>query len=460
MAVAVATYTGQVTRWAPGAEEEIGYDDDAWSVAQLLAYKGPFGATFLKDVFQNGVIAQIGREAGSLGGPRPWETEIRIGGENGINPDQTRLILDALARNPHAVALALSEPVPERFQISNLLQGNSNPIAILYDHMDWRDEGKEFASLYQTGIDWCYQNGDEGRAYGMTASLIDRTISSDWANLPPMTDALAHDLKDHHMADLFFSTTGPYMGGASGDFQAGWVGYTEVNGVSGLHLVLEKEELTSLVRALADQPSADDVFLQGVRDYQADLIREHTTAASTSGDSLLWATQLGNFDGIVMNAHDLDLAENFDQDNRAHQIVFKLLESTIGVVGEGHPVASAGATLFVNGIDEATKPSFEALLRSADSEKELLIATTHASIAAGYYENGVLGPEGAPPASILVNGHLVPFTALTGPDNVDKMRQFLIWVNTNDRLDEVAGEAFDRVDQGRDNRVYPGVPHG
>jgi hypothetical protein len=456
MAVAVATYTGQLTRWAPGAEEKIGYDGDAWSVAQLLSYKGTFGATFLRDVFQNGVIAQIGREAGNMSGMKPWESEIRIGGDNGINTDQTRLILDALERNPHAVALALSDPIPAELQISNLLQGNSNPIAILYDHMDWQDDGNEFASLYKTGVDWCYQNGDETRAYGMTASLIDRTINSDWRHLDPMTDALAHDLADHHMPDVFLSSTGAYPGGPSGDFQAGWVGQAEINGVTGLHLILDKGELVSLVRAMADQPSADEIFLQGARDYQGDLIRDHATQSSTADGQFLWATQLGDFDGIVMNAHDLDLAADFDKDNLKHQIFFKFIESTIGVVGEGHPLASAGTSLIVNGIDEATKPSYDALLQSTDDEKELLIASTHAAIAAGYYENGALGPEGAPPADLLVNGHLVPFTELKDPD---KIRQFLLWVGTNEKLDHVAGEAFDRADQARDNRVYPAVPH-
>jgi hypothetical protein len=452
MAVAVATYTGQLTRYAPGAERTIGHDPDAWAVAQLLAYKGPFGATFLRDVFQNGVIAEIGRSAGLLGGPSPMDMEIQIGGPSGISTDQTRLILDALARNPHAVALALSDPIPQELQISNLLQGNSNPIAILYDQMDWEDDGQEFAALYQTGIDWCYQNGDETRAYGMTASLIDRTINSEWRDLAPMTDALARDLRDHHMPDLFLSATGAYFGGPSGDFQAGFVGEAEINGARGLHLILEKGELTDLVRAMADHPSADQIFLAGAAEYQAELIRANATEPSTSGGDLLWATHIGNFDGIVMNAHDLDLAENFDKDNQQHQIIFMFLDTAAGLVGgpEG-----AGVGLVVSAVDEQTKPSFEALVQSADSEKELLIATTHAAIAAGYYENGVLGPDGAPPRELLVNGHLVPFTELKDPD---KIRQFLLWVNTNERLDEVAGEAFDRADQARDNRAIPAIP--
>jgi hypothetical protein len=448
MAVAVATYTGQLTRWAPGAEEKIGYDPDAWSVAQLLAYKGQFGATFLRDVFQNGVIAQIGREAGNTSGLKPWAQEIRIGGEHGITTDQTRLILDALERNPHAVALALSDPVPKELQISYKLEGNSNPIAILYDHMDWQDGGKEFASLYQTGIDWCYQNGEAERAYGMTASLIDRTIDSDWRHLDPMTDVLAHDLKDHHMADLFLSATGAY-GETS-------VGAYEVNGVNALHLVLDKDDLTQLVRAMADRPEADAVFLQGARDYQAELIRLHTTEPAIPGKTdLVWASTIGDFDGIVMNAHDLDAAEDFDKDNKAHQIFFRFVESTIGVVVEGPE--GAAAHVLVGAIDDATKPSFEALVQSADDEKEVLISTTHAAIAAGYYENGVLGPDGAPPGELLSNGHLVSLSELKDPH---KIRQYLIWVNTNSDLDKVAGEAFDRVDQARDNRVYPAVPHG
>ena len=456
MAMSVATYTGQLTRYAPGAERTIAFDEDSWGVAQLLNYEGTFGATFLRDVFQSGVIAQIGRHAGEM-----FESPVSrapIGANDGFPTDQARLILDALERNPHAVALALSDPVPKEFQISYLLEGNSNPIAILYDHMNWDDDGQEFARLYQTGIDWCYQNGDDVRAYGMTASLVDSTIHSQWRTLDPMTDVLARDVADHHMPDLFLSATGAYPGGTAEDYKAGFVGPLEVNGVSGLHLILDKGELTDVVRTMAGRSEADEIFLHGARDYQAELIRQNTTTPAIPGTTdLTWATKLGDFDGIVMNAHDLDAADDFDKSNLAHQVFFKFMETTIGVVAEGHPIAGAGADLIVSGIDDATKPSFDALLQSTDDEKELLISTTHAAIAAGYYENGVLGSAGAPPADVLVDGRLASFTDLK---DVDRMRQYLIWVNTNSEIDKVAGEAFDRVDQARDNRVLPAVPHG
>ena len=256
--------------------------------------------------------------------------------------------------------------------------------------------------------------------------------------------------------------TGPsrrlHPGGSAEDYKAGFVGPLEVNGVSGLHLILDKGELTDVVRAMADRSEADEIFLHGARDYQAELIRQSTTAPAIPGTTdLTWATKLGDFDGIVMNAHDLDAAADFDKSNFAHQVFFKFMETTIGLVAEGHPVAGAGADLIVSGIDDATKPSFDALVQSSDDEKELLISTTHAAIAAGYYENGVLGPGGAPPADVLVDGKLASFTDVK---DVDKMRQYLIWVNTNSDVDKVAGEAFDRADQARDNRVLPAVPHG
>jgi hypothetical protein len=258
------------------------------------------------------------------------------------------------------------------------------------------------------------------------------------------------------MADLYRSASGAYPGGPSGDFRAGWAGLLEIDGRTALHLTLEKDELISLVRTMADHPAADEVFLSGAREYQAQLIRENATAPAVPGKTdLVWVNQIGSFDGIVMNAHGLDLAEEFDKDNKQHQIVFKFLDTTIGLVGREFPVYSAGASLLVDGIEDATRPSFQALVEDTDDEKELITATTHAMIAAGYYEAGLLGPEGAPPPELLVNGHLVPFTELKDPN---KIRQYLIWVETNKELNRIAGEAFDRADQARDNRVYPAVP--
>jgi hypothetical protein len=457
MALSVATYTGQLTRYAPGAGRTIAFDPDTWGVAQLLNYKGPFGATFLRDVFHNGVIAEIGRKAGVVAGV-PISYAPIGGNEYGLPTDQTRIILDALARNPHAVALALSDPVPKELQISYLLQGNSNPIAILYDHMNWDDDGEEFASLYKMGIDWCYENGDELRAFGMTQSLLDRTLNSEWHSYDTMTTVLAQDLADHHMADIHLSATDVPVGDAPGDYKVGFAGPLEVDGVRDLHLLIPKDDLESLFGLLTDHPQDEAIVLDAARDYQQQLILQNATISSNDpGARLEWAKQLGSFDGILMSAHGMERAADFDAANAGHQMVFKFIDSVVGVALAEHPVYGAGASFFLSGIDEATKPSFAVLVETADDEKAALQRTLHAAIVSGYYENDVRGPNGEaldPPASILVDGHLVPFLELQDPD---KIRQFLIWVETDDTVDLIAGEAVDRADQARDNRVPPPV---
>jgi hypothetical protein len=293
----------------------------------------------------------------------------------------------------------------------------------------------------------------------MTQSLLDRTLNSDWRTLDPMTTVLAHDLADHHMADLHLSAVGGFVGGDSGDYKVGWAGPMVVDGVSGLHLIIPKDDLESLFRVLSDHPQDEAVVLDAARDYQRELILENTKISSNDPRAVLeWAKQLGSFDGILMNAHGMELAEDFDADNAKHQVVFKFIDSVIGVAFAEHPVYGAGASFLLTGIDEATKPSFEVLVETADDEKELLQRTLHAAIVSGYYENGAIGPGGErlqPPASILVNGHLVPFLEIKDPD---QLRQFVIWVETDDTVDLIAGEAVDRADQARDNRVPPPIP--
>src|SRR5207253_114803 len=162
MALSVATYTGQLTRYAPGAEETIAYNPDTWGTAQLLNYKGPFGATFLRDMFQNGVIAEIGRHAGVLPGTPVSYAPIG-GNDHALSTDTQSLIMTALERNPHGAALALSTPIPQQFQISYLLEGRTDPVKILYEVGNFGDGGAQFARVYTAAVDWFHQ--DAGLAH-------------------------------------------------------------------------------------------------------------------------------------------------------------------------------------------------------------------------------------------------------------------------------------------------------
>ena len=125
-------------------------------MAQLL-HEGTFGAEFLRDVFHNGVIAEIGREGGNRDWGRQELSYWPIGGhgDDQLSTDQKQIILDALERNPEAVALALSDRVPEEFQFG-VLDGEDDPIEILYDHMRPDDDGEDSSpACTTTGVDYC-----------------------------------------------------------------------------------------------------------------------------------------------------------------------------------------------------------------------------------------------------------------------------------------------------------------
>ena len=72
------------------------------------------------------------------------------------------LILNALERNDEAVALALSDDVPEEFQIGLYLDGRDDPLEILYEtNRFWDDDGEQLARMYETGQDYLRDSGND-----------------------------------------------------------------------------------------------------------------------------------------------------------------------------------------------------------------------------------------------------------------------------------------------------------
>ena len=101
-------------------------------------------------------------------------------------------------------------------------------------------------------------------------------------------------------------------------------------------------------------------------------------------------------------------------------------------------------------LEDSTGPSLSELIEANGDAKEALTNQMHAAIVAGYYENGLLGGDGAPPDSILDDDRRL--MNVRDEDDADRIRQFLLWMETNDQVDQVAGDAFERADQARDNR--------
>ena len=123
------------TRLDPDVRQSLAYDGDRWALGQLV-HEGRFGTEFLKDLFHSGVIAWV--DAGlddvrpATGMPDPLDQ-----GPTLVDDDHIVLIMEALARNGEASAMALSEPIPEQFRqtLADEGIGERDAIRILYDHL-------------------------------------------------------------------------------------------------------------------------------------------------------------------------------------------------------------------------------------------------------------------------------------------------------------------------------------
>jgi hypothetical protein len=437
LALATATASGQLSRTV---ERDLAFDEDRWAVAQLLHGDHRFGATFLRDMFHAGVIEELGRESGILFGG-PGTSYAPIGGGDGEGPmistDQKRLILDALGRNGEAAMLALSDRVPEDSQIG-LLQGMDDPIRILNDHLRIDDSSEILANLYSDGVDWAHASGETERAAQLTLSAIDTTLNGD-VDRDELTVALAADLGEHRMRDLHVSAASLTFDDVD-DGQVGWVRSDDGDSIR-----LSVGQLSDLVRELGDVEDANRAFLDGATRYEAGLIAEGT--APGNDGSLEWARELGSFKGVLMVANDLENGEDFDASNDRHRMLFSALNNTVGVLAKA-PLVSVVAGTGMDGLSMLTEPDAGELVETNGGGESAIFNSTHAAIVTGYHENGAFGAY-AGPDGMVVNGELVAYSDLRGVD----LDRFNEWMRTDPDVDSVAGDAFDRADQARDNVV-------
>jgi hypothetical protein len=432
MVVGIATSTGQLNRYDPEAEEKIAYDPDTWGTAQLLNYKGAFGATFLRDMFQNGVVGEIGRH------PDPFMempvSRAPIGANDGFTTDTRALIMDALERNPHGAALALSTPVPKQFLVSYLLADKSDPVQILYEVGSSHDDGDQLARVYTAAVDWFHNDaqlasyqGDPARAAddlfhgnSLTLSLAQEAIHGP-NHLDALDGTIADDLIDHHL-DSLFDSAGREQGGSE-------VGYVDT--VHGNNLVFTIGGERDLLKTIAEHNSdADTRLLDAAAGQQAQIIYDGTSApyAQENGE---WVHKVAAFTAIEMNAHDLQLDDAFEDDKQSHELIFKLAHGTVGLLAKAAdlevPGASLAVDLGIDRLDEATAPSQALLDANKGTANGLLLDTMNASLASGYYDHGLISHA---PSELLVDpstehGPLKDYTALKDPVIVGSYHQWM-----------------------------------
>jgi hypothetical protein len=436
MALASASYAGTLTRTT---ERTLAYDEDSWAVAQLLHGNHVFGAEFLRDIFHSGVVAEIGRRSViSAGGGADMTSYAPIGGTrgDGIPTDRVQLILDALERNDEAVALALTDPVPEQFQIGLYLDGRDDPIEILYEtNRFWDDDGERLARMYETGQDYWRHPAhvDLERANGMSLSLIDRTLNSEYEDLDRMTHVLARDLSEHHMESLHISAAAADLTDADGG-APGWLDPED-----GHRLNLNVDQMTDLFREIGDVEEANETLLAGAAAYQADLIGD----GARSGEGFGWAREVGGFDAAVMAANDLENQEDFDASSERHRLVFSFLHNATSLIE--HPGVGIPVGIGLDQLEHMTEPDIRDLIEKNGGAESAIMNQMHAAIVHGFEQNGEL--TNIPARLADDDGHLRPYSSL---DDYDRA-YFNRWASTNGDIDLVVREAFQNADQTRDN---------
>jgi hypothetical protein len=425
MVLATATYSGTLSR---STQQQLAYDEDSWAVAQLL-HEGTFGAEFLRDVFHNGVIAQIGKEGGNRGWGEERIFNYPIGGVDGdqLSTDQKQIIMDALERNPEAAAMAFSSDVPEQFQFG-VLDGQKDPIKILYDHMQLDDDGEDqFARLYNSATDY-YQHVDHrpDLAGRMTLSLVDRTLYGE-RDIDPMTRVLADDLADHHMTSLYMSAGATEMG----DPDKGSPGWLDDEDNYRLHLDID--HMTELFREIGGDDDAQKTLMDGVARTQADLITQNAHAGEYG-----FANMIGGMDGVVLAANELDNQEDFDASEERHRLVFSALHNAAGLIKE--PVTGAVVGFGLDEVEHLTEGQVEDLIRDNGDFETARDNMVRGAIIEGYAHNGQIEV----PDRFMTNGHITPWSDLDAKDRLALLAHY----STDGESDDVR-EAFQNADRTR-----------
>jgi hypothetical protein len=446
MALAMGTASGRVSS---SVEHEIAWDDDRWAVAQLL-HEGSFGANFLKEAFQSVVVSDIQRDAARMLGPDMTAyMQIGMGDNEGptIPTDERELVLRALLRNPEGAALALSTPLPEEVYIASRWAPveTRDPVGVLYA-ADWDDGGELFADLYSEATDWAQSEaavpGTSRQGNEITLQLIERVSNEHRDDLGAVTNALAHDVAQHHVRSLLEMNLGNADAPGGDEVTKGLIDLT-----SG-RIVLDARQVEGLVIAMSENEDADRVFLGGLADrqaaYLAEMVREHP------GDGELWGGQVGTLNQLVLNAHDVDRTIEFGEASDSQKLAMSVVGTTLGALTEGTPYGLLVDPL-VTAIDIGTGPSELDLANENFAEKLDTRELVKAMIATAAYEYGdAPAPTDAQKPYLLEDGQLISYSRDLPADVRNEFNQ---WVEAVRARDERLATAIIHALQAMDDHA-------
>lgn len=454
IALANATYSSRLTRTT---EDAIARDEDTWATAQLLA-KGTFSTHFLLECFRSGVVDKVVEHsrwdstAAGLG-DEPHDAPYTLGrfwegGDHvGLPYDTKALVLDALARNPEAATLALTTDLRgvQVYDRVGQQHGVTNPVALLYEHGDFDDDGAAFGRAYVAAAD--HLNADRSdlasvrHGSELSRTALTEMLEHDRDGMSAFKDGLATDLARHHIGDLFTS--------AAVNQEAGWdavgIGHAE----DGSPLELSPSQLTDTIRRLAEGDSALKTLLDAGAQHQAALIDEGTRLPPGAGH-LAWASTIGSFDAAVLNGTDLHRIDEFNAEDARHKAVVGFFKNVVdGVVQIENPVAGAAAhSLIDRGFADAFPgPSIDHVVEDSTRARSLMTNSLRAAVVTGYYNHGYMAHVDAP-HGLADDGKLVSYGSLKG----QALWDFDQWMHTNDDVRNVVEPALGQASDALSDR--------
>jgi hypothetical protein len=462
-ALAVATYGGTLSR---DRQREIAEDDDQWAVASLLSHEGRYGKDFLLEVFERGVVQRIEYEHAAGEGfwdeaqtddfdnPLGWTSE-----DGGLPRDTKVIILNALARNEDAAAAALTAPI-QPLELSRLIDSEhmtvTDPLQLLLEFGTYGDDGSALGEASASAVFGLHDDGRGADANQMTERLIHEVVEGERRDIDAVRNGVARVVASPDIMEDLHRVAGRSESSSAFDpDQDGLAGSSDEDGIrlSGL-------QLADLLGELSDEELARERLLAGVTAYQTNEILEAT--GPNGPPNQYWATEIGNFDGILVEANNEDRLDDFGDRKERHEQIFGAVNHVAGLI-PGGKVVSLPLDVGLGAISDATEPSQGPVLDENYVASQEMRGRLEAAIVAGYFEHGAFGSSSDVEAQIRSiddspgyeaksfldsNGQIIPYDQM----DADQRATFEDWTSS-DRVQNVVQRALESAGNGVDARV-------
>jgi hypothetical protein len=224
-------------------------------------------------------------------------------------------------------------------------------------------------------------------------------------------------------------------------------------------ITLSTDQLRDLLSELSDDDDARSRLLAGVALHQSNAILDG--AGPNGPENTRWATEIGNFDGILIDANNDNRVEDYEERKERHEQIFGAINTVTGAL----PLGNVTGTITSELIDQAASrlgPDEQPVLEGNYDTAQGMRGRMEAAIIAGFYEHGAFGTREEVLEQISriqvagldekpfidASGHFIPYDAM----DADQRRTYDEWMRT-DRVQNIVDETLVAAGNGIDSRA-------